>query len=56
MPALKLGLIGRGRIVQTICLNGLKRLPDVELVTLREPDRQRREGASRRPPVLYCFH
>lgn len=55
MSALKVGLIGCGRIAKLVHLNILTRLPDVELVALAEPDPQRREEASRRAPAAAAF-
>lgn len=55
MPALKVGLIGGGRIAQLVHLKILTRLPDVELVALAEPDPQRREEALRRAPAAVAF-
>jgi predicted dehydrogenase len=51
MAALRVGLIGCGRVVQLVHLNVLTRLPDVDLVALAEPDPQRREEAHRRVPT-----
>lgn len=51
MSALKVGLIGCGRIAQSVHLNILTRLPDVELIALAESDPQRQEEARCRSPV-----
>src|SRR6266542_2172050 len=50
MAALKLGLIGCGRIAQLVHLNILTRLSGVELVALAEPDPSRRAEAHARAP------
>jgi len=55
MPALKVGLIGCGRIAQLVHLNILTRSPDVELVALAEPDPERLREASRRAPGAVAF-
>ena len=55
MPALKVGLIGCGRIAQLAHLNILTRLPDVELIALAELDLQRREEACHRAPAAVAL-
>lgn len=53
--ALKVGLIGCGRIAQLVHLNILTHLPNVELVALAEPDPGRRELAQRTAPGALAF-
>jgi predicted dehydrogenase len=55
MSALRVGLIGCGRIAQSVHLKILTRLPDVELVALAEPDAHLREQARRRAPSAAAF-
>jgi hypothetical protein len=55
MPALKVGLVGCGRIAQLIHINVLTSLPEVKLVALAEPDPQRREEARQREPRALAF-
>jgi predicted dehydrogenase len=55
VSALKVGLIGCGRIAQLVHLGILTHLPDVELVALAEPDPQRREEAGRRAPAAVAL-
>lgn len=50
MSALKVGLIGCGRIAQSIHLNVLTSLPGVELVAIAEPNPRQLEEARRRQP------
>ncbi len=49
-PRLKVGVIGCGRVAQSIHLNILLSMAGVEVVALAEPDLQRRGEASRRVP------
>lgn len=51
MSKARIGLIGCGRIVQSVHLGILTSLPNVELVAMAEPDEQRRGEASRRAPA-----
>lgn len=51
MPSLRVGLIGCGRVGQSVHLEILTRLPNVELVALAEPDPRRREQARSRAPA-----
>jgi len=51
----KLGLIGCGSIAQTVHLNILTHLPQVELAALAEPDSQRRATAQRQAPDAIAF-
>jgi myo-inositol 2-dehydrogenase/D-chiro-inositol 1-dehydrogenase len=55
MSALKVGLIGCGRIAQSVHLNVVDRLPGVALMALAEADDQRRTEASRRVPRARAF-
>lgn len=55
MPAVKLGLIGCGRIAQLVHLDVLRRLPGAELVALADVDLRPREEASRRMPGAVAF-
>jgi predicted dehydrogenase len=55
MPVLKLGLVGCGQIVQSVHLNILTQLPNVELVALAEPDARRRQEAAERAPSAAVF-
>lgn len=50
MAALHIGLIGYGRVAQSVHLPVLTKLPDVRLVALADPDPKRREEALRRAP------
>jgi predicted dehydrogenase len=47
MSVLRVGLIGCGWFAQAVHLPILRRLPDVELIALAEPDSDRRQEASR---------
>jgi predicted dehydrogenase len=55
MSALKVGLIGCGRIAQLVHLNVLTRLPGVDLVALAEIDSAQRAQASRKAPRAIVF-
>jgi myo-inositol 2-dehydrogenase / D-chiro-inositol 1-dehydrogenase len=55
MPPLRVGLIGCGHMGRVIHLSILRRLPQVELVALAEPDAQRREQASQKVPRAVLF-
>ncbi|NOK64374.1 MAG: hypothetical protein GFH25_541276n24 [Chloroflexi bacterium AL-N10] len=50
MTPVRIGLIGCGRIVQTVHLAILTKLPNARLVALAETDAQRRDEASQRAP------
>jgi predicted dehydrogenase len=50
MATLNIGLIGCGRVAQSVHLPILTKLPDVRLVALVDPDPKRREEAQRRAP------
>ncbi|MCS6925822.1 MAG: Gfo/Idh/MocA family oxidoreductase [Candidatus Binatia bacterium] len=54
-PAVKIGLIGCGRIAQLVHLDVLRRLPGAELVALADVDPRRRREASRRVPGTAAF-
>ena len=49
-PAVRIAVIGCGRVVQISHLRSLASLPDVRVVALAEPDESRREEAARRTP------
>ena len=55
MPPLRIGLIGCGHMGRVVHLNILRRLPQVEVVALAEPDAQRRKAASRKVPRAAVF-
>ena len=55
MPPLRIGLIGCGHMGGIVHLNILRRLPQVEVVALAEPDAQRREASSRKVPRAAAF-
>ncbi len=55
MADLKLGLIGCGRIAQSVHLNILTSLPDVQLVALAECDSDRREEARKLAPRAVAY-
>ena len=55
MSPLRIGLVGCGHMGHVIHLNNLRRLPQVEVVALAEPDAQRREAASRQVPRAATF-
>jgi myo-inositol 2-dehydrogenase / D-chiro-inositol 1-dehydrogenase len=55
MAALRIGLIGCGHMGCIVHLNILRRLPQVEVVALAEPDAQRRKAASRKVPRATAF-
>ena len=50
MDPVRIGLIGCGRIVQTVHLAILTKLPNARLVALAETDTQRRDEAAQRAP------
>lgn len=56
MPSLKVGLMGCGRIAQLVHLNILRKLPDVDLTALAEPDPEKREEAARRVPGVVALN
>jgi predicted dehydrogenase len=55
MPSLKVGLMGCGRIAQSVHLPVLTRLPDVELVALAEADSGRLKRAGHLVPKAITF-
>lgn len=55
MAALRIALIGCGHMGGIVHLNILRRLPQVEVVALAEPDAQRRDAASRKVPRATAF-
>jgi len=55
MSALKIGLFGCGSIARLVHLNILTRLPEVTVVALAEPDRQRQAEARSRVPQAKIF-
>lgn len=55
MSTLKVGLIGCGKVAQSIHLKILTRLPCVELIAIAEPDSGRRESASRQAQKTTAF-
>jgi myo-inositol 2-dehydrogenase/D-chiro-inositol 1-dehydrogenase len=55
MAPLRIGLIGCGHMGGVVHLNILRRLPNVEVVAVAEPDAQRREAASQQVPRATAF-
>lgn len=55
MPSLRIGLIGCGHMGRLIHLKNLRRLPQVEIVAVAEPDAQPREQARRQVPRAALF-
>jgi len=55
IPVLKVGIIGCGWFAQAVHLPILRRLPEVELIALAEPDPDRRQEASRCVPAALLY-
>ena len=55
MPRLRIGLIGCGHMGGVVHLNILRRLSQVEVVALAEPDAELRKAASRKVPRAAAF-
>jgi predicted dehydrogenase len=55
VAALRVGIIGCGRIALSVHLNNLTRLSNARLVALAEPDPQRRQEAARLVPAATTF-
>lgn len=55
MSTLKVGLVGCGKVAQSVHLKILTRLPTVELIAIAEPDPGRRELAKRQAPKVIAF-
>jgi myo-inositol 2-dehydrogenase / D-chiro-inositol 1-dehydrogenase len=55
MSGLKVGLLGFGKIAQSVHLNVLMRLPGVELVAIAETDAKRRDEAHQAAPTAALF-